>query len=239
MILDRRNLGALAVAAALAAVVAITVGVNRHLAPPRATTESALAELRALPLIGAVIAEVPDAETRLRAAIEEDRRNPPAPGQQRAFAVIAGLRRTYIQPALAASDDASAADVLAARADLGRHLAKVDAAVCREFAGGGIRRVDKLDTEGQRLFKRVLAATDAAYRSGRTPGAKAATPLDLQAFVALLAEAGFTQSDLQALDDSSKLADTEICALQLRIDTAPTLLSSAKRGSFARFVLTQ
>ncbi len=200
--------------------------------------DGAVAELRALPLIGAVMAEVPGTEARLRAAIEEEERSPTRQGPNRAFIVIADLRKNYISPALAAADDASADAVMTARSELAHHLQQANLPACREFSTTGIQHTDKLDPEGQRLFRNVLLAMEAAYRNGRTAGAQPRPVANDQGFVAMLSEAGFTPVDFQKLGDSLKLSDAELCALQLRMDAAPASLAADNRGAFARYVLT-
>src|SRR5438067_86124 len=69
-----------------------------------------------------------------------------------------------------ASDDTSALAAVAARAALAGYLQKASPPACREFAAGGIQRPDRLDSEGQRLFRDVLQALETAYRSGRASG---------------------------------------------------------------------
>ena len=114
-----------------------------------------------------VIADVPGAEARIRAALEEDRQKPVTQGATRAFTVMSELRAAYIVPALRAADDQSALGAVAARTAVLRHLQATSLATCREFALVGIQRVDKLDEKGRELFHATLAALEQAYRSGR------------------------------------------------------------------------
>jgi hypothetical protein len=201
-------------------------------------TDRALASMRELPLVGLVMSDVPGVEARLRAAIEEEQRNPTRQGPARPFVVIGELRRTFIGPALGAADDASVVAVMGARAELVRHLQQVDLAACREFSGTGIQRVDKLDSEGKRLFRDVLSAMEAAYRSGRAAGSQPRPVANEQDFDAMLVETGFTPSDFQKLGAALTLPDADLCAFELRIDSAPAKLAESKRGPFARYVLT-
>jgi hypothetical protein len=197
-------------------------------------TEQAMAQLRAQPLVGVVLADNPAIEARVRAAVEEDRRDPQA--TPRAFLAIAEIRRTVVGPTLAAADDANALAVMKARADLVSHLEKTDLAACRQFSGDGIRDVNKLDGEGQRLFKAMLTAMEAAYKSGKANGDNG-KPATNEEFAAMLQSAGFTPDDFAKFNRTAALKDDELCALELRIDDAPRKLPEDKRGAFARFVI--
>jgi hypothetical protein len=116
------------------------------------------------------------------------------------------------------------------------HLQKTDLAACRQFAGEGIHDVAKLDSEGQRLFRAMLTAMEAAYRSGKANGGKAA-PTSTEEFTALLQSAGFTADDFAKFSHVATLPDAELCTLEFRIDDAPGKLPEDKRGTFARFVI--
>jgi hypothetical protein len=199
-------------------------------------TESALAELRALPLVGAVMADNPSAEARLRAAIEEELRKPSQDGTTRPLALIADLRRQYILPALRGADDASAIAAVASRAALADYLQRANPAACREFAAGGIQRPDKLDSEGQRLFRNVLQALEAAYRSGRG-GGKAMPTASRDEILDMLREAGFEKIDFDRLNAFATLSNDVACQVELKVDQVPAKLPTDKRGIFARFVL--
>jgi len=198
--------------------------------------ERALAELRALPLIGAVMADNPGAEARLRTAIEEELRKPSQDGTTRPLAMIADLRRQYILPALRSADDASAIAAVAARAALAGYLQRVNPAACREFAAGGIQRPDQLDSEGQRLFRNVLQAVEAAYRSGRAAG-KATQTQSREDILDMLRQAGFEKIDFDRLNAFATLSNDVACQVELKVDQVPAKLAPDKRGAFARFVL--
>jgi hypothetical protein len=234
--LDGRNKRIVLIAVAAAAVVAATIG-GWIVARP-SDTDRAMAELRSLPLVGLVMTDVPDIEARLRAGIDEELRKPTQQGPSRTFLLVSEIRRNYIGPALAAADDASADAVMTARAELVRHLQQTDPPICREFSGEGIRRIDRLDSTGQRLFRNVLSAMEAAYRNGRAAGAKPRPVASDKEFVAMLGEAGFTPEDFHKLDNHHAISDAEVCALELRIDTAPARLGADKRGAFSRYMLT-
>jgi hypothetical protein len=195
-----------------------------------------MAQLRAQPLVGVVLADNPAIEARVRAAVEEDRRDPQA--ASRAFLAIAEIRRTIVGPTLAAADDASALGVMKARSDLVGHLEKTDLAACRQFSGDGIRDVNKLDSEGQKLFRAMLAAMEAAYRSGKANGGPdKAKPATSEEFGAMLRSVGFTADDFAKFTRIATLKDDELCKLEFRIDDAPARLPEDKRGAFARFVI--
>lgn len=197
-------------------------------------TDRAMAQLRAQPLVGVVLADNPAIEARVRAAVEQDQRDPQT--TPRAFLAISEIRRTIVGPTLSAADDASALAVMKARTDLVDHLEKTDLAACRQFSGDGIRDVNKLDGEGQKLFRAMLTAMEAAYRSGKANGGKG-KPATSQEFAAMLQSAGFTPDDFAKFSRIATLKDDELCALELRIDDAPGKLPEDKRGPFARFVI--
>ncbi len=206
--------------------------------PTGQQADQAMAQLRAQPLVGAVLADNPAIEARVRAAVEEDRRNPQA--TSRAFLAIAEIRRTIVGPTLAAADDASALAVMKARTDLVGHLEETDLAACRQFSGDGIRDVNKLDEEGQRMFRAMLTAMEAAYRSGKANGGPdngKNQPATSQEFGAMLQSAGFTADDFAKFSQIATLKDDELCKLEFRIDAAPSKLPEDKRGAFARFVI--
>lgn len=198
-------------------------------------TDQAMAQVRAQPLMGQVLTDNPAVEAKLRRAVEEDQRDPQA-GPPRAFVTVADIRRTIIGPTVAAADDAALLAVMKARAALVSYLQKNDLAACRQFAGEGIQDINKLDAEGQRLFRAVLAAMETAYRNGKANGGRGAPPSQ-QEFVALLQSAGITQDDLAKFGQPATLKDADFCALELRIDAAPGKLPDDKRAAFARFVI--
>jgi hypothetical protein len=196
----------------------------------------ALADARSQPLIDMVIADQPDAAGRLRAAVEQDVRNPTQDGLSREAAAIAELRAEFIAPTLRRADDASLIATMAARRDLVEHLNRTNTKVCREFALGGIKEPGKLDEEGQRLYKAVLTAVVAAYRNGRA--AKEAPPLlTLQQIVPMLNEAGFTKPDYDKLNSFASLSPDITCLITLKINQVPDNIRLEERGPYARFIL--
>jgi hypothetical protein len=176
---------------------------------------NALAELRALPLVGVMMADNPAAEARMKAAIQEELASPSQGGTTRPLALIADLRRQYILPALRGADDASAVAAVAARAALASYLQKANPPACREFAAGGIQQPDRLDSEGRQLFRNVLQALETAYRN----------------------EAGFQKIDFDRLNAFATLSNDIACDIELKVDEVPPKLPAGKRGAFARFVL--
>ena len=199
-------------------------------------TEKALAELRSLPLVGAMMADHPEAEARLKAAIQEELANPSRGGTTRPLIAIADLRQQYILPALRASDDASALAAVAARATLASYLQKANPAACREFAAGGIRQPDRLDDQGQRLFRDVLKALETAYRHSRASGKPMPMPSRTEV-LDLLRQAGFQKIDFDRLNSFATLSNDVACDIELKVDQVPPKLPADKRGPFARFVL--
>jgi hypothetical protein len=197
-------------------------------------TDQAMAQLRAQPLVGVVLADNPAIEAKLRAAVEADQHDPQA--TPRAFLAVSEMRRTIVGPTLAAADDASALAVMKARADLVAHLEKTDLGACRQFSGDGIRDVNKLDSEGQKLFRAMLTSMEAAYRSGKANGGNGKPPSN-EEFAAMLKTAGFTPDDFAKFSRTATLKDDELCKLEFRIDDAPGKLPEDRRGAFARFVI--
>ena len=159
-----------------------------------------------------VLADNPAIEARLRTDVEEDQRNPQA--TPRVFLAISEMRRTIVGPTLAAADDASALAVMKARADLVAYLEKTDLAACRQFSGDGIRDINKLDSEGQTLFRTMLTAMEAAYRSGKANGGKGKSASN-EEFAAMLRTAGFTPDDFAKFSQTATLKDDEL--LQARV----------------------
>ena len=154
----------------------------------------------------------------------------------RAFLAISEMRPTIVGPTLSAADDASALAVMKARADLVAYLEKTDLAACRQFSGDGIRDINKLDNEGQTLFRTMLTAMEAAYRSGKANGGKGKSVSNTE-FAEMLRTAGFTPDDFAKFSQTATLKDDELCKLEFRIDDAPSKLPDDKRGAFARFVI--
>jgi hypothetical protein len=225
----------LAVGAALAAVLIAGGGwyYYRSVTSPEAV---AYAEARNQPLVDMVIADQPGAERQLKAAIEQDLRQPNAGGPSRESAIISELRTAYIAPTLRRADDASLIATMAARAALIEHLNKTDTKACREFALGGIKNPDKLDPEGQKLYRDVLSAVEAAYRNGRAVKEAPAMPT-LQEIVTLLNLAGFVKSDYDKLNSFATLSNDITCYIVLKVNQVPAKLKPEERGPYARFIL--
>lgn len=198
--------------------------------------EQALKELKALPLIGLVLADEPGVELRLRTAIEQEVRQPTQQGPSRPLQVVADLRRQYIAPALMAADDRSAIGALAAQAALIGYLLQTNTYACREFATGGIQQVDQLDAKAQQLFRSTLAAVEAAYRSGRKGGKPLPMPAPEEARD-MLRESGFQKIDFDMMSSFATLSYQASCEIELKLYSAPATLPEAKRGAMARYIL--
>jgi hypothetical protein len=207
--------------------------VYQHFSP----TEEALGELRDMPLVGLAIADHPEIEDRLRKAIREEERNPTSSGPSRPLRVVGELRTEVIAPMLRKADDASVVAAMAARVDLVRHLQKADPPACREFSMGSISRPDQLDDKGQHLFRNVLVAMEAAYRSGRTGKPQ---PVATREQVSdMLRQAGFTKSDFDKLNNFATLSNDVSCEMELKVDAVPPLLPADQRGPFSRFIVAR
>lgn len=201
--------------------------------------DNAMVEARTLPLVGLVLADVPDAEPRLRASLKEEMRNPTTQGAPRPLVLMSELRATHIVPALKAADPADAESVLAARIALMRHLRGTNVQACRELALIGIQHADRLDPQGQQLMRGMLTAMEKAYRSGRTAlkSGTAAPPVpnDTEA-QALLVEAGLTPADFEKLQNLAKLSAEEACELGIKLNGTPSRLPPDKAGGLARYL---
>jgi hypothetical protein len=205
-----------------------------------ATLDEAIASARALPMVGVVLDDVPGSQGLLRAALKEEIRQPTTEGVSRPLKLMRALRAEYVVPALMATDEASAATTIDARAALLKHLQRTDLVVCKEFALTGIQRSDKLDATGQKLLRDVLAALEKAYRSGRAAKAGGAVPAvasDAEAR-ALLGEAGFGQDDFEKLTRLVRLSKEDACDVALKFNDAPSKLPADKRGPLMRYLLT-
>ncbi len=196
----------------------------------------ALRDARKQPLLDMVIADQPDAERQLRAAIDRDLSQPNSGGPSRESALVSELRSAYIAPTLRRADDASLIATMAARAAFIDHLNKTDTKVCREFALGGVQHPEALDPEGKRLYDGVLKAVEDAYRSGRAAKQTPAVP-NLQQITAMLNEAGFIKSDYDKLNSFATLSNDITCYITLKVNQVPDRLRPEERGPYSRFIL--
>lgn len=219
------------------AILLVLVGSGWALIRGKNPLETALEDVRRMPLIGLAMAEHSGLEGRMRKALEDEIRNPTQGGLSRPYALIADIRRQYIVPAIRAADDASAVAAVAARADLVRHLRQTDPLACRDFSVGTFRRLDSLDPEGRRLFGLWQQTVEAAYRAGKSAGQPRALPTRAE-LVALLQQAGFRKVDFDRLNAFRTLSNDASCDIELKVDSVPPLLPADKRGPFARYLLT-
>ena len=237
MEIDRRTLARNGVIALLSAfVLAAIVGGGWTLIRGKSEVDTALDQIRRVPLIGPVMAENSSVESRMRAAIEEELKSPTRTGLSRPFSLVAEIRRQYIVPSLRAADDASALAAVAARAALVGHLRRTDVAACRQLALGALQRPDLLDTEGQRLFAQVLQTLEAAWRNGKA--GKPQPVLNREEVVPVLQQAGFTKADFDRLAAFATLSNEVSCDVELKVDSLPPQLPADKRGALARYVLS-
>jgi hypothetical protein len=213
------------------------VGGGWALVRGKSPVDTALDEIRRLPLIGLAMADNPGAESRMRAAIEEELRSPTRSGLSRPYALVADLRRQYIVPALRAADDASAVAALTARADFVRYLRRADAAACRQFALGALQRPDLLQPEGRQLFGEYLQALQAAYLNGQAAG-KPRPFLTRDELAAALRQAGFTKMDFDRLQGFQNLSNQVSCDVEIKVDAAADRMPAPLRGPYARYVLS-
>lgn len=238
MDIDRRHLaryGGLGLVAIVTAT-AVAWGAWRLVGGGGSAVDSAIEEVRRLPLIGPVMADNPAVESRMRAAIEEEMRSPTHSGPSRPFSLVTELRQQYIVPSLRGADDASALAALAARADFARYLRRADPAACRQFAAGALLRPDLLDAEGRRLFDLVLGSLEAAWRNGKVRS-QPQPVLTREELLASLQQAGFAPADFDRLNAFQKLSNEESCDMEIQLDSAVVMLPRDKQGAFARAIV--
>ena len=135
--------------------------------PGASDVDRAVEEARQWPLINVVVADHPEVEVQLRAAIEDDLKNPGRP-EKASHRMGLEIRQRYIVAALRKADDASVLAAIAATEKLMLHLKATDAKLCADVGIYGIQDPSRLDTEGRTMFKDSLSMQEAAYRSGRT-----------------------------------------------------------------------
>lgn len=221
----------------MAATVAI-VSVSAILTDDTKLVDKAVDEARTLPLVGLVLDDVPDAERRLRASLQEELRHPTTQGAPRPLLLMAELRTSHIVPALRAADAAEAQAVLDARVELMRYLRGASIALCREFSLVGLQHPDRLDPRGQKLMREMLSSMESAYRTGRAALQKRAappSPSESEAAV-LLSEAGLTSDDFEGLKNLARQSAEEACELGIKLNEASRKLSPEKAAPLARYL---
>jgi hypothetical protein len=189
-----------------------------------------------LPLLGLVMAEYPEIEGRVRAAIEADLKSPNTSGPKATNMLGAELREQYVLPVLRNADNTSALSAVAALQQLLQHLQRSDVALCQEMGVRGLQNPSALDTEGRRLFKQALSFQEAAYRSGKTP--RSSKPLQDDEVAPLLEKAGYTNSDIEQLSKLDTLAPSEACMASVKLYSAPGRLPATLGGPLAKWLLT-
>ncbi|WP_422002905.1 hypothetical protein [Reyranella sp.] len=204
--------------------------------PDAADVDRALEATRAMPLVGLVMAEHPEVEAKIRAAIEEDVRegSPDAPRANRAGVE---MRQQYIIPTLRKADDASALAAIAAQEALMRHLQASDERLCRDVGLSGFRDPRRLDAEGQSLLRKSLASQETAYRNGKSAGTTPRT-LTGSELPEALGRAGFGVEDLERLGRLDKIPYSQACAVTVKLYGAPAKLPPAEGAPLARWMLT-
>lgn len=203
--------------------------------PSPADIERGVEAVRDMPLVRVVIAENPELEGKLRAAITDDlkgdRQAPPASAR---FGV--DVRQRYIVPALLRADDDSALKAARGMETLATYLQAKDPALCRELGMVGLQNANKLDFDGTIALKQALALQEDAYRNGKTGSPR--TPLKTEEVASFLVEAGYSEQDLAQLTAFATLPMAEGCAATVKLYAAPRALPSARGGLLARWLLT-
>lgn len=229
--------GKIALAAVVAAVVAalVSFGLPHLRAPSPAAIERGVEAAKEMPLIRVVLAENPDLEPRLRAAVVDELEHP---GQVPSAGVKFGreLRHRYIVPALLGADDDTVLKAIDGMGALAKHLQAKDVALCREFGMVGLQNPKALDGDGQAVLKQALALQEEAYRTGKAGPPKGA--LETEELGPALIAAGYSQDDLAQLSQFEKLPAAEACAATVKLYAAPRALPAARGAMLARWLLT-
>ncbi|MFO1084962.1 MAG: hypothetical protein U1E21_10380 [Reyranellaceae bacterium] len=218
-------------------VTALTLG-RDHLRilldPSSKDIERAMQSARETPLVRLVLADNPALEQKLRAAVEEEIRNPlkrPLPSLQ----FGAETRKQYILPALRNADDASALIAVRELADVLRYLQTADPALCRDYGISGLQDPSRLDPRATELIKKAFASQEDAYRVGKS--APPQPTLSTNELIDLLVSAGYKDEDLDRLFKYEQLGIKDACTATVKMYTAPALLPPAKGGALARWLL--
>lgn len=200
------------------------------------STENALASIREVPLVGLVLQDYPEAEARVRDAVERDRRAPHRSGPSEVVLTVRELSRQYIVPMLRRASDESIMDVARTRAELAGHLQESGPSECRSFILTSIERVELLPAEARRLFDQALQVMQAAYRSGRSGSRQTDAVIDDERAGAILVEAGFEDADFDRLEKLYTLSAPEVCELGTRLLRAPSLVPRKQGADLARYL---
>jgi hypothetical protein len=204
--------------------------------PTASEVDRAVEEARQWPLINVVVADHPEVEAQLRAAIEDDLKNPDREDKASRRMGLE-IRQRYIVAALRKADDAAVLGAIGATEKLMLHLKATNEKLCADVGIYGIQDPSRLDTEGRTLFKDSLAMQEAAYRSGRTAATEPKT-LSETGVAALLKQAGYTQADFDQLIKLTSLPAPEACAASVKLYDAPARLPPAEGAQAARWLLT-
>ncbi|CAN5672540.1 hypothetical protein BH10PSE6_BH10PSE6_30190 [soil metagenome] len=225
----------------VAAVAAAVIGFGaRYLVlqaggPSPADIERGVQAAKDMPLVRMVIAENPELEGKLRAAITDDLKGDrQAPPSSAMFGV--DVRQRYIVPALLRSDDDSALKAARGMETLATYLQAKDVSLCRELGMVGLQNANKLDFDGTIVLKQALALQEDAYRNGKMGSPK--TPLKTEEVASFLVEAGHSEKDIAQLSAFATLPTAEGCAATVKLYAAPRALPVARGGMLARWLLT-
>ncbi len=230
----------IAISAALVTILAagfgyLTLTLVRHALSPSA--DQALTQAEELPLIRLVVKENPAVDAQFRAAVEAEKKDPTREGPNRMFKVGAEVRKRYIVPALANTDDRHALAALRSLQEFIQYLQQTAPATCFEFGKIGLQRPDKLDSKGAALFKRVLDTQEEAYLDGKAATRPQPRPTSNDLSRALV-EAGYTDADFRQLASYATLSDADGCAVTAKLYSAAALLPAERGALVARYLLT-
>ncbi len=225
----------------VAAVAAAVIGFGaRYLVlqaggPSPADIESGVQAAKDMPLIRLVMAENPELDAMLRAAITDDLKSD---RQARPSSARFGvdLRQRYIVPALLRADDDSALKAARGIETLASYLQAKDPPLCRDLGMVGLQNANKLDFDGTIVLKQALSLQEDAYRNGKTGPDK--PPLKNEEVASVLVESGYSEADLAQLTAFATLPTAEGCAATVKLYAAPRSLPVARGGMLARWLLT-
>jgi len=236
-----RRTGRILLIVLVAAVAAAVIGFGaRYLVlqgggPSSTDIDRGVQAVKDMPLVRVVIAENPELEDRLRAAIAEDLKGDrPSPPSSAKFGVE--VRQRYIVPTLLRADDDSALKAARGMETLATYLQAKNVSLCRELGMVGLQNANKLDSDGTILLRQALSLQEDAYRSGKTGSPR--TPLKTEEIGSFLGEAGYGEKDLAQLNAFATLPAAEACAATVKLYAAPRTLPVARGGMLARWLLT-
>ncbi|MBN8944746.1 MAG: hypothetical protein J0H01_34895 [Rhizobiales bacterium] len=197
-----------------------------------ARIDAIIATIKALPLLGAIIQDEPEAETALRLALAMDR----PPYYNRSQDVLRALRTDYAVPALRAADDEALLALWARTSDLVQHLSAASPSLCRDLAFDAAPNRNGLEPRTRQLYEAMMRASEAAYHNGKgRPARLVAGQVDLDALALGLQ---MSTAEQTALADRAAAGADEFCAASAKLLGGLQILPMPTRALVMRWFLT-